>query len=91
MVFDENSESNETGEVVTFYYTDIPKDIVHENLRKGFLIIGVLLDVFLFKRRNETGKRFGFVWFRHVQDKAKVVLTHNKVRFGSYIVRANVD
>lgn len=63
IVFVKNSESNETCKVVTFYFTNILENVVHEDLRQGFLTIGVLLNVLLSKRRNELGKRFGFVRF----------------------------
>ncbi|KEH29851.1 RNA recognition motif [Medicago truncatula] len=72
----ETLESNST--VVTYYFTNIPENIVHEDLRQSFLTIGVLLNVFLSKRMNELGKRFGFVRFQHVRDKAKVMKAHNK-------------
>jgi hypothetical protein len=64
--FYQSTESNGTSEVLIFYFTNIPEDIVHEDLRRGFLTIGVLLVVYLSKRRNELGKRFFFVRFWHV-------------------------
>jgi len=72
MVFYKNSELNETCEVVTFYFSNIPEDIVHEDIHQGFLALGVLLDVFLSKRRTELGKRFGFVLFRSYTIRANV-------------------
>jgi hypothetical protein len=63
IVFYKNFESNETCEVVTIYFNNIPEDTVHEDIDQGFLTINVLLDVFLSKMRTELGKHFGFVLF----------------------------
>lgn len=61
---------DESNELKSFYFTNIPDDVSHVELREGFSLCGMLLDVYLAAKRNTKGKRFSFVRFRKVIDVA---------------------
>ncbi|GAU48118.1 hypothetical protein TSUD_141400 [Trifolium subterraneum] len=71
-------------------FNNVPDVIAHEKLREEFCRYGALLDVFLSKKRNARGRRFGFIRYTNVRDVDKMVKALNQVWFGTYKVCANV-
>jgi len=52
---------------VTFYFTNFPEQIPHFYLRKGFVVCGMLDDVFVARRHNVHGEIYGFMRFSKVK------------------------
>ncbi|GAU32773.1 hypothetical protein TSUD_323420 [Trifolium subterraneum] len=75
---------------VSFYYNNILDEATMTDLREEFGRCDQLLDVFISKRRNARGRRFGFVRYNNVRDKERMVRALNHVWLGSFKVCANV-
>jgi hypothetical protein len=82
--------NNGSSDIITFCFNNIPEGISHVQLRAEFGQCGALVDVFLARRRNARGRRFGFVRFSKVRDKEKMVRALNQVWFDTFKVCANI-
>ncbi|GAB2283838.1 hypothetical protein Dimus_018325 [Dionaea muscipula] len=51
------------GYNVTIYIEDIPDDVNVGELRRMFWRFGVVKDVFILRKKNRSGRRFGFVQY----------------------------
>lgn len=55
-------------ETTSYYFTNILNSWMDSDFRKIFAHYGSVGDVFISKRRDKLGKRYGFVRFRNVKD-----------------------
>lgn len=83
-----NERSKKIG--VTFFFRNFPDYCSQGDLRRSFEAVGRVQDIFIPRKRDLQGKRFGFVrFFSH--DKQELLLERlNKVWIGSHIIRAFV-
>jgi hypothetical protein len=86
------TEATTTDQVISsrFTSTTSQKEYLMSNSEQKFGRCGALMDVFLARRRNARGRRFGFVRFSKVRDKEKMVRALNQVWFGTFKVYANI-
>ena len=80
-----------THKLVSFYFTNVPDNISHNSLRKGFEVCGIMEDVYLARKRNVNGALFGFVRYSKVKDISKLLKAVNNVWFGDWKVEAKVS
>ena len=76
---------------VSFYFTNVPKDISYRSLRHGFEVCGIMEDIYLAKKRNVNGAVFGFVRYSNVKDLDKLLKAVNNIWFGDFKVVAKVS
>jgi len=69
----------------------VPDNISYTSLRQGFEVCGIIEDVYLARKRNVNGAKFGFVRFSKVKDIDKLLKAVNNVRFGDCKVVAKVS
>ena len=77
--------------IVSFYFTNVPDNISYTSLRQGFEVCGIMEDVYLARKRNVNGAKFGFVCFSKVKDIDKLLKAVNNVLFGDFKVVAKVS
>jgi len=77
--------------IVSFYFTNVPDNISYTSLRQGFEVCGIMEDVYLARKRNVNGAKFGFVRFSKVKDIDKLLKAVNNVWFGDCKVVAKVS
>ncbi|MCI05132.1 RNA recognition motif, partial [Trifolium medium] len=76
--------------LVTFYFTNFPDHVTHFYLRKVFEVCGILEHVFVAKKLNVRGNRYGFVRFSNVWDVTKLLHAINDISFGHLRLWAKV-
>jgi len=69
----------------------VPDNISYTSLRQGFEVCGIIEDVYLARKRNVNGAKFGFVRFSKVKDIDKLLKAVNNVWFGDWKVVAKVS
>ena len=62
-------------DITSFYFTNFTDDANEVRLWEKFKTWGDVCEVFIAKRRNKEGRRFGFVRFKGVSD-VKILETH---------------
>ncbi|GAU51172.1 hypothetical protein TSUD_412070 [Trifolium subterraneum] len=75
---------------VTFYFTNFPEHIRHFHLRKALEVCGIMENVYVPRKYNVQGKRYGFVRYSNVRDVTKLLNAINEISFGQYRLWANV-
>jgi hypothetical protein len=73
-----------------FYFTNFPEQISHFYLKKAFEVCGILEKVYVAKKRNVHGQKYGFVRFSKVKDVSKLLLAINDIHFGQFRIWARV-
>ena len=58
----------ESSDVSTFYFTRFPEDATERDLWLHFKKWGDVRELFISKKRNKMGRRYGFVRFKGVSD-----------------------
>lgn len=72
----------------TFFFRNFPEYCSEEDIRRSFKDVGRVLDIFIPKKRDKQGKRFGFVRFSTAVRREEILDRLNKVWIGSHIIRA---
>jgi len=75
---------------VSFYYTNVPKQILHFHLRQGFEVCGILEDVYLTKKHKVNSHVYGFVRFCNIRYVGKLSKALNNVWYDNSRVFAKV-
>lgn len=75
---------------ITFYFTNFPHMWNHLIMKDIFAKYGEVVDVFIARKRNNLGKRFGFVRFVNVDDIAEFENTLNSICIGTMKMACNV-
>jgi len=65
-------EERHIGGKVTFYFTNIPENMLVFRLRQFFEVCGILSDVYVARQLNAHGQVYGFVRFMNVKNKEKL-------------------
>lgn len=74
----------------TFFFRNFPERCRMETLREKFEKIGRVEDIFIPKKRDKKGNRFGFVRFTNQIDRGRALDQLNNTWIGSFIIRAFV-
>lgn len=59
-------------DVKSFYFTRFPDDTAEEDLWQHFKKAGDVREIFIYKKRNRNGRKYGFVRFKGVEDKRQL-------------------
>ncbi|KAL5170332.1 hypothetical protein HKD37_11G032053 [Glycine soja] len=59
-------------DITSFYFTRFPEEVTQAELWNHFRQWGEVKEIFLPKRRNKEGRRYGFVRLKGVEDKRRV-------------------
>ncbi|GAB2292409.1 hypothetical protein Dimus_026650 [Dionaea muscipula] len=81
------ARSNDRKQEVTLYEEGIPEAMNPKGLFDLFSKYGVVYDVFIPKKRNKAGKRFGFVRYRCSVSAEMAILKYNGLWIGEGRVR----
>lgn len=85
-----NMQINKTG-AVSFFFTNFPDDWDEQALWEMFLRWGKTVDVFIPKKRDKGGRRFGFVRFINVQNSKVLERELDQIWIGTYKLRVNLS
>ena len=55
-------------DISSFYFTCFPEDATKEELWQHFKKAGDVREIFIAKKRNKNGRKYGFVRFKGVED-----------------------
>ncbi|PWA67905.1 hypothetical protein CTI12_AA244900 [Artemisia annua] len=75
---------------VSYYITNLPKDIQPREIWNRCTSIGTIVDVYVAQKLSKMGRRFGFVRFIKVKDTREVEKRLCDIWFGNYHVFASV-
>ncbi|KAJ9535114.1 hypothetical protein OSB04_un001810 [Centaurea solstitialis] len=74
----------------TFFFSNFPEGESESSMWKAFACQGVVVDLYIAKKRSRWGKRFGFVRFIKVVDWKRLEVDLNNIWIGKYRIRANL-
>ncbi|KAJ9556366.1 hypothetical protein OSB04_010980 [Centaurea solstitialis] len=74
----------------TFFFSNFPEGESESSMWKTFACQGVVVDLYIAKKRSRWGKRFGFVRFIKVVDWKRLEVDLNNIWVGTYRIRANL-
>ncbi|KAL8543949.1 hypothetical protein ACS0TY_004482 [Phlomoides rotata] len=78
------------NECATFFFQNFPESCDWKVLHKSFNAVEKVRDIYISKRVDKVGRRFGFVRFGSHVNRVVVQKELNDIWFGSYKLRANV-
>ncbi|CAJ2675194.1 unnamed protein product [Trifolium pratense] len=81
--------SSRVGDGISFFITNIPDDANSAKLWGVFAKFGRVGDVYIPKKVDKRGKRFGFVNFKVMEDLRELESLLNDVWIGTYKLRIN--
>lgn len=74
---------------ISFFFTHFPDSLNNSDLRKLFSRFGNVREVFVPKKRDKLGSRFGFVKFKDVSDEAQLGRRLEEVWWGDSKLKVN--
>ncbi|MCH84933.1 RNA recognition motif, partial [Trifolium medium] len=77
------------GVSTSFFFTNFPEDVKVLDLWSSFAKFGRVGDVFIPKKLDKQGRRFGFVKFREVRDEEELLSWISDIWLGTYKLRVN--
>ncbi|KAJ9565542.1 hypothetical protein OSB04_001508 [Centaurea solstitialis] len=81
---------NLRGNATSFYFTNFPEHENESSLWKTFKVLGEVVDLYIARKRNGWGKRFGFVRFLKVRNLSELEKNINGIWIGSFRIHANI-
>ena len=78
-------------DVISFYFTRIPEDATVEELWFHFKQKGDVREVFIPQKRNNQGRRYGFVRYKGVRDMHQLQQQLDNMVFGGLKMNVNVS
>ncbi|GJS87066.1 putative reverse transcriptase domain-containing protein [Tanacetum coccineum] len=79
-----------THNTVTYYFTDFPSNWGHVVMKDVLSKYGRVEDVFIARKRNKQGKRFGFYRFTGVSNLADFERLLNSICIGNHKISCNI-
>jgi RNA recognition motif-containing protein len=76
-------------ETTTFFFSNFPEDIKELDLWHRFGRFGRVGDVYIPKKVDKQGRRFGFVKYREVSDATELLRSISDIWIGSFKLRVN--
>jgi RNA recognition motif-containing protein len=76
-------------ETTSFFFTNIPEESTTLELWQQFRRFGRVGEVFIPKRLDKQGRRFGFVKFRDVTDADELLRKISDIWVGTFKLRIN--
>ncbi|GLT61502.1 hypothetical protein SLA2020_342030 [Shorea laevis] len=78
------------GQTKTFFFYNFPENCEEKDLWYNFQKYGTVVDVYVPKKRDKWGKRFGFLRMLGVQNENQMTRRLNDIWFGSYKLRVKI-
>ncbi|KAK9053105.1 hypothetical protein SSX86_029735 [Deinandra increscens subsp. villosa] len=75
----------------SFYISNFPEEASVEDLKKIFEKHGVMMDLFIARKRNGSGERFGFVKYARVDDKQALEKNLSSIKVGHLKLTVNLE
>ena len=76
-------------DVTSFYFTRFPDDATEKDMWIHFKQVGDVREIFISRKRNRNGKRYGFVRFKGVKDVHQMEKKLDSMIFGGLKMYAN--
>ncbi|MCI24899.1 RNA-binding protein 25-like, partial [Trifolium medium] len=74
---------------ISFFISNFPEDCSSEDLWEEFARFGRVADVFIPKKVDKWGRRFGFVKYKEVKEMEVLLSSLQDVWIGSFKLRVN--
>ncbi|GKV38927.1 hypothetical protein SLEP1_g46780 [Rubroshorea leprosula] len=78
------------GGSTTFFFNNFPEELEAKFLWNSFQMYGKVVDVYLPRKRDKRGKRYGFVRLTGVKDEIQMEMRLNEIWIGSYKMRVKI-
>jgi hypothetical protein len=78
-------------ETISYYFTNFPEDAKVSQLWSKFARFGRIGEVYIPKKLDKQGRRFGFVKFRDVRDAWELLSRMDDIWMGTYKLRINLS
>jgi len=75
--------------MVSFFFTHFPENLNNTDLRKLFARFGNVVEVFVSKKRDRWGRRFGFMKYKVVANEEELGLRLEEVWWGDMKLKVN--
>lgn len=77
-------------DVSSFYFTRFPDNITEQDMWQSFRKWGDLREIFISKKRNRNGRRYGFARFKGVNDAHKLARQLDQIVIGGLKLYVNI-
>ena len=77
-------------DVSSFYFTRFPVDITEQDMWQSFRMWGDLREIFISKKKNRNGRRYGFARFKGVNDAHKLARQLDQIVIGGLKLYVNI-
>ena len=77
-------------DVSSFYFTRFPVDITEQDMWQSFRKWGDLREIFISKKKNRNGRRYGFARFKGVNDAHKLARQLDQIVIGGLKLYVNI-
>ncbi|KAJ9557834.1 hypothetical protein OSB04_012448 [Centaurea solstitialis] len=74
----------------TFFFSNFPDMETECSMWKTFACLGVIVDLYIARKKSKWGKRFGFVRFIKVANWKALENDLNSIWIGNFRIRANL-
>nr|KAJ0206447.1 hypothetical protein LSAT_V11C500256130 [Lactuca sativa] len=85
---EDNEDINKSA--ISFFFQNFPHQLEEKDLWKIFQAYGLVVDVYIAKKKNIKNKRFGFVRFIKVNDPTSFERKLNDIWIGQHKLRINL-
>nr|KAJ0213700.1 hypothetical protein LSAT_V11C400222220 [Lactuca sativa] len=75
---------------ITYFFQNFPEDWDEKALWHTFQQYGMIVDLYIAKKRSKSNNRFGFVRFIRIRDPSAFAQKLNEIWIGSFKIRANI-
>lgn len=77
-------------DVTSFYFTRFPEDATKKDLWHHFKQAGDVREIFISRKRNKNGRKYGFVRFKGVEEVHKLERKLDNIIFGGLKMYVNI-
>ncbi|GKU90755.1 hypothetical protein SLEP1_g4707 [Rubroshorea leprosula] len=79
-----------SGWATTFFFYNFPEELEAKFLWNSFQMYGKVVDVYIPRKRDKKGKRYGFVRLSGVKNEMQMERRLNEIWIGSYKMRVKI-
>ncbi|KAJ0560871.1 putative RNA recognition motif domain, nucleotide-binding alpha-beta plait domain superfamily [Helianthus annuus] len=82
--------SNSIGQITKFYVTNLPNGVTPWEVSDFVRVFGNVAGVYIARKKDKEGRKFGFISFRNVVDVKEMERTLNGTKMGGFKLKVNV-